>query len=186
MAGGRELAMHAKRPQEAMKREIDSTGRERGARGFSPRGKMGRRRLGDGGSRGEAGGGTGDPRRGGYLGHGRREREKGTVGRAGKGSTPFCRGRALGRTHPRCEVERRLRLDPLDRARGEREVGGGSDGRGRDGSGWARGGGAAAVAAELGRRAAGPREAMPARVGRPRRKREEGEKGMSSGPTGLG
>ena len=89
MAGGRKLAAHATRPQEAMKREIDSTGRERGARGFSPWGKMGRRRLGDGGSRGEAGGGTGDPRRGGYLGHGRREREKGTAGRAGKGSAPF-------------------------------------------------------------------------------------------------
>ena len=40
MAGGQELAAHAKRPQEAMKREIDSTGRERGVRGFSPRGKM--------------------------------------------------------------------------------------------------------------------------------------------------
>ena len=79
-----------------------------------------------------------------------------------------------------------MRLDPLDRARGEWEVGGGSDGRGWDGSGWVWGGGAAAVAAELGRRAAGPREAMPARVGRPRRKREEGEKRMASGPAGLG
>ena len=38
-------------------------------------------------------------------------------------------------------------------------MGEGADRRARAGSGWARGGGTAVVAAELGRRAAGPREA---------------------------
>ena len=40
VAGGVELTTHAKRALEAMKQENNGTGRKRGARGFSQRGKM--------------------------------------------------------------------------------------------------------------------------------------------------
>ena len=41
MAGGRSSRAHAKTGLRAMNRETNYTGRERGARGFSPRGKRG-------------------------------------------------------------------------------------------------------------------------------------------------
>ena len=89
MASGRELTAHAAKALEAMKRETKSTGGERRVWRCSPRRKSERRRLGDGGSRGGRTAEPVIPRRGGYLGHGRREREKGVAGSVGKGSAPF-------------------------------------------------------------------------------------------------
>ena len=57
MAGGKSSSAHLKTDIQATKCQGKWSGRERGERGFSPRGKRRRRRLGDGGSRGEAGGG---------------------------------------------------------------------------------------------------------------------------------
>ena len=93
MADGRELATHAKRPQEAMKREINSTGRERGVRGFSPPGKWRRRRLGDGWPRGGEDGGRRSFSVWRLRPRARRKLERGQQGAREGGSAPICSGR---------------------------------------------------------------------------------------------